>query len=87
VSARADAQREMRWRDEGGARLTVRVSGEVDREIDRLAAIHRCTRRAVIEGLVLGTLQRSPVPEEVSAAMRMHGLTLSEATAFCERRS
>jgi hypothetical protein len=85
VSKQADARREVRWREEGNARLTMRISGEVDREIGRLARQHRCSRRAVIEGLVLGTMSQSAVPADIAAAMRVHGFTLAEAEQFVEQ--
>lgn len=87
MSARADAIREKRWREEGNARLTMRISGAADRVIDHLASIHRCSRRDVIEGLLLGTITKNQIPTAVSQAMREHGLSYSEAIEFTGSRA
>lgn len=87
MTARADANREKRWRESGNARLTMRISGAANHTLDHLAIVHRCSRRDVIEGLLLGTIPHDVIPEPVQALMRAYRLSRSEAIELFGRTS
>lgn len=63
MSARHDKARETRWKKAGNGRLTMRITAGADAVLNRLARQHRCTRRDVVEGLILGTITAQVDPE------------------------
>lgn len=80
MSAKHDAEREERWKDAGNSRLTMRISRKAEKVIQVLQEVHRCTRRDVVEGLLLGTISiRLTAQQEL---MRDHGLSVEEAKYF-----
>lgn len=57
MAATHDAAREQRHKDNGGARLHVRICRRADEVLDAIAAAYGCTRRDALEGLLLGTIE------------------------------
>lgn len=82
MSSKHDKAREERHKAAGGVRLTMRITQRSDVVLDALASFHRCTRRDVLEGLILGTIK--PDAGKVVEAMRLHGLSHPEALVFLE---
>jgi hypothetical protein len=70
-----------------GRRVELQLSVGAARELERLAGQGQCSQSEIVEGLVLGTIQRVPVSAEVVDVMVTHGMGLEEAIAFLERRT
>lgn len=77
----AGVDRRYRQRGRDGLRLTMRISNAANIAIDRLAIRHKCSRRDVVEGLLLGVIDK-PISDEVATAMASHGFSESEARAW-----
>lgn len=77
MTAKADRAREIRWKDQGNARLTMRLSRVANQQLDLIASRNRCSRRDVIEGLLLGTI--AAASDSVATVMREQGLSAVEA--------
>lgn len=77
MTQKADRAREIRWRDQGNARLTMRMSRAANQQLDLIAGRNKCSRRDVIEGLLLGTIAASS--DSVAKVMREQGLSAVEA--------
>jgi hypothetical protein len=70
-----------------GRRVELQLSVGAARELERLADQAQCSQSEIVEGLVLGRIQRAPIGNLVVEAMVVHGLSLAEAVNFVERRS
>lgn len=88
MTAMSHAERLRRQRDRdraysqgGGIRLTLKISRAADDALTLLAQHQRMTRRAIVEGLLLGTLQL----DEQALSVARAGLSAQEAQFLLEQ--